>query len=51
VRLEGLGQLKNLMTSSGMEVATFGLVTVPQPAMLALAGICEAYLQRMAEQI
>jgi hypothetical protein len=33
VRLEGLGQLKNPMTSSGFESATFQLV-VPQQTML-----------------
>jgi hypothetical protein len=33
VRLERLGQLKNPMTSSGMETATFRLV-VPQPTTL-----------------
>jgi hypothetical protein len=33
VRLEGLGQLKNVMTSSGIEPATFRLV-VPQPTTL-----------------
>jgi hypothetical protein len=31
VGLEGLGQLKKLMTSSGIEPVTFQLVTVPAP--------------------
>jgi hypothetical protein len=30
VRLEGLGQLKNRITSSGIEPAIFRLVAVPQ---------------------
>jgi hypothetical protein len=30
MRLEGLGQLKNPMTSSGIEPVTFRLVAVPQ---------------------
>jgi hypothetical protein len=34
VRLEGLGQLNNSVTSSGIEPATFRLVTVPQPTTL-----------------
>jgi hypothetical protein len=38
VRLEGLGQLKNLVTSSGIEPATFRLV-VPQPTTLPRAPI------------
>jgi hypothetical protein len=37
VRLEGLGQLKNPITPSGLEPATFRLVPVPQPNTLTCA--------------
>jgi hypothetical protein len=37
VQLEGLSQLKNPMTSTGIEPATFWLVIVPQPTTLLCA--------------
>jgi hypothetical protein len=37
MRLEGLGQLKNPITSSGIELATFRLEAVPQPTTLSRA--------------
>jgi hypothetical protein len=39
VQLEGLGQLKNPVTSSGTETATFWLATVSQPIVLPCAAI------------
>jgi hypothetical protein len=49
-RLKGLGQLRNPMTSSGIDTATFRLVeTVPQPTTLprALSYIDIKIIKRM----
>jgi hypothetical protein len=39
VQLEGLGQVKNPMTSSEIDPATFRLVAVPEPTMLPRAPV------------
>jgi hypothetical protein len=41
VQLEGLGQLKNPMTSSGIEPVTFRLVAVLQPTVLVITYLKE----------
>jgi hypothetical protein len=51
VRLEGLSQLKNLMTSSGIEPATFRLVATPCPVgVVTKCSRCTAIIQDIIQR-